>query len=260
MTDFLTKIVDMKQEELVSLKYNLPLREIKARIYDMEECRDFKEALIQAEPIALIGEIKKSSPSKGVLREELSVEDLVETYERSGASAISILTERFFFSGSPDFVGIAKEHTILPILRKDFLIDEYHIYESRLIGADALLLIVTLLEESMLRDFIALASELGMASLVEIHDEWELERALKADADIIGINNRDLRTFEVDLNTTLRVIKEVPQGKIVVSESGINTGDDVKRLINVGVKAILVGEAIMTAKNPEEKIKELLTI
>jgi len=258
VADFLTRIRDSKKEELVSLKYNLPLREIKARLHDVEECRDFRDALCRAEPVALIGEIKKRSPSKGILKEDLNIGEFVKIYERSGASAISILTERFFFSGNTEYIGIAKEHTTLPILRKDFLIDEYHIYESRLTGADAILLIVALLEEPMLKDFIALASELGMASLVEVHDEWELEKALKAEADIIGINNRDLRTFQVDINTTFRVIKEVPEDKIVVSESGINTGEDVKKLIDAGVRAILVGEALVTAKDPEEKIRELL--
>lgn len=261
MEGLLKEIVDAKKDELARLKYELPLKEIKNCLRDVEPCRDFLFALSESgKRIALIGEIKKRSPLEGILIKDLRVRELAEKYELAGASAISVITERNFFYGDPEYIKMVKDRVKIPVLRKDFLIDEYHIYESRLIGADAILCIVSILEDSMLSDFMSLSSELSMASLVEIHDEWELERALKAGARIIGINNRDLKSFKVDVNTTLRIIKEVPAGIIVVSESGIRTKNDVKKLIDVGVKAILVGEAIVTAEDMEEKIKELVSI
>lgn len=258
MEGLLVEIVKNKREELKEEMHNLPLKEIKARIHDLEPARHFLDAISPGKDrhIRLIAEIKKRSPIKGVLIEDFKVDDLARRYEEAGASAISVITERRFFSGEPNYVNTAKEVVKLPILRKDFIIDEYQIYESRHIGADALLFIVSILDPSAISDYIALSSDLGMSCLVEIHSERELEEALKAGAEIIGINNRDLATFEVDIKTSFRIMKEVPEGKIVVSESGINSRDDVRRLADAGVHAILVGESVVTAKNIGEKIKE----
>ena len=260
MEGLLAKIVENKKVELREERLKLPLKEMKSRLCDIEPPRDFYASVTPTDdkPLRLIAEIKKSSPLKGLLVEDLKVDDLAKIYEEAGASAISVLTERRFFSGDPRYIKKVKGVTRLPVLRKDFLIDEYQIYEARYIGADAVLLITSILEQSILSDFISLSAGLGMSNIVEIHNERELEMALKAEARIIGINNRDLTTFKVDINTTLRIIKEMPEGKIVISESGINTGDDVKRLMNAGVHAILVGEAIVTSTNPGEKIKELI--
>jgi indole-3-glycerol phosphate synthase len=260
MEGLLAKIIERKREELAEVRANLPLRELRAGIRDVEPPRDFFKAVssIESRHINLIAEIKKKSPVKGVLIEDLKVDDLAKRYEGAGASAISVITEKNFFSGNPEYIGTVKKAAKIPVLRKDFLIDEYHIYEARYLGADALLLIAAILEQSTLSDFISLSSELGMPALVEVHNERELEKALKAKAEIVGINNRDLTTFNVDINTTFRVIKEVPQGKVIVSESGINNSDDVKMLRDAGVHAILVGESIVTAKDVGKKIKELI--
>lgn len=260
MQNLLTQIVENKKLELREDRLKLPLTEIKARLRDVESVRNFSKAI--AEPkgksLNLIAEIKKRSPLKGTLIEELKVTTLSKRYEEGGAAAISVITEKKFFEGSPEYISLAKGASNLPVLRKDFLIDEYHIYEARYLGADALLLIAAILEPSVLSDFIALTSELGMSSLVEVHSEKELEKALKAEANVIGINNRNLRTFKVDLNTTFRIMKEIPDGKIVVSESGIYSRDDITRLADAGVHAALVGEAIITSGNVVKKIKELV--
>ncbi len=260
MESLLAKIVERKRKDLAQVKANLPLRELMAGIRDVEPPRDFFKAVssIESRHINLIAEIKKKSPVKGVLIEDLKVDDLAKRYEDAGASAISVITEENYFSGNPEYIGVVKKAAHIPVLRKDFLIDEYHIYEARYLGADALLLIAAILEQSALSDFISLSAELGMPVLVEVHNEREIEKALKAKAEIVGINNRDLTTFNVDINTTFRVIKEVPQGKVIVSESGINNSDDVKMLRDAGVHAILVGESIVTAKDVGKKIQELI--
>lgn len=260
MEGLLAKIVENKKNELAADRLRLPLKEIKVSLRDTEPPRDFHDAITPTKemPVQLIAEIKKRSPLKGILIEDLKVDELAGRYEEAGASAISALTEREFFDGSPGHIAIAKGRTKIPVLRKDFLFDEYQIYESRLIGADAALLIASILDQPALTDFIALTSELGMAGLIEVHDEREVERALKAGAEIIGINNRDLVTFKVDIGTTLRVIKEIPAGKTVVSESGIYSRGDIERLRDAGVHAVLVGESIVTAKDVGEKIRELI--
>lgn len=260
MQNLLTQIVENKKMELKEDKLNLPLKELRSQLRNIEPPRNFSEAISvpKGKSLNLIAEIKKRSPLKGTLIEELKVTTLSKRYEEGGAAAISVITEKKFFEGSPEYISLAKGASNLPVLRKDFLIDEYHIYEARYLGADALLLIAAILEPSVLSDFIALTSELGMSSLVEVHSEKELEKALKAEANVIGINNRNLRTFKVDLNTTFRIMKEIPDGKIVVSESGIYSRDDITRLADAGVHAALVGEAIITSGNVVKKIKELV--
>ena len=255
----LAKIVERKREGLSRVKARLPLRELTSRLRDLESPRDFFKAISDRSNhrVNLIAEIKKKSPVKGVLIEDLKVDILAKQYEEAGASAISVITEENYFSGNPEFIGIAKKAAKIPVLRKDFLFDEYHVYEARYLGADALLLIAAILDPSPLSEFISLSSELGMPALVEVHNERELEKALKAEAQIVGINNRDLTTFNVDINTTMRIIKEIPREKVIVSESEINTYDDVRMLGDAGVHAVLVGEAIVTAKDVSGKIKEL---
>src|SRR4030066_111026 len=256
----LAKIVERKREGLSRVKARLPLRELTSRLRDLEPPRDFLKAVSgrSNRRVNLIAEIKKKSPVKGVLIEDLKVDVLAKQYEEAGASAISVITEEDFFSGNPEFIATAKKAAKIPVLRKDFLFDEYHIYEARYLGADALLLIAAILDPTPLSEFISLSSELGMPALVEVHDERELEKALKAEAQIVGINNRDLTTFNVDINTTMRIIKEIPREKVIVSERGINNKDDVGSVGVPGVHAILVGEAIVTAKDAGEKIRELV--
>lgn len=260
MEGLLARILENKKKELAEDRVRLPLKEIKTRLRDMEPPRNFHASIspIKDRTVKLIAEIKKRSPVKGLLIEDLKPDDLARRYEEAGASAISVITERRFFSGEPGYINMAKRVTKIPVLRKDFILEDYQIYESRYIGADAILLIASIVEPSALSDFIELSSEIGMSSLVEIHNERELEGALKADAEIIGINNRDLTTFKIDINTTFRIMKVVPEGKIVVSESGIDSRDSVQRLADAGIHAILVGESIVTSKNVGEKIKELL--
>ena len=206
----------------------------------------------------LIAEIKKASPSAGVIKEDFSVEKIAEAYKMAGVDAISVLTDKKFFQGEIKYLNTAKNIVDVPILRKDFIIDEYQIYESRAYKADAILLIVRILERSQLADYLAMAAELGMAVLVEVHSEKELDQALYCNAEIIGINNRDLDTLNIDIETSLRIKGEVPKDKIVVSESGIRTRNEVKKLYKYGIHAILVGEILMKSDNIESKIRKLV--
>ncbi|MCC7201960.1 MAG: indole-3-glycerol phosphate synthase TrpC [Nitrospirae bacterium] len=260
MEGLLAKIVERKREDLARVKAGLSLRELKSRLRDREPPRDFVKAISGREKrrVNLIAEIKKKSPVKGMLVDDLVVDKLARQYEEAGASAISVITEEHYFCGNPAYLGEAKKAAKIPVLRKDFLLDEYHIYEARYIGADAILLIAAILDTAQLSDFIAISSELGMAALAEVHDETELEKALRAGAEIIGINNRDLTTFNVDIKTTMRIIKEVPAEKVIVSESGINCSNDIRMLGDAGVHAVLVGESIVTSGDVVKKIKELI--
>jgi indole-3-glycerol phosphate synthase len=222
--------------------------------------RPFAKALKRRsdEPLRLIAELKKASPSKGVFRSDFDPEALLHAYENSPASALSILTDEPFFQGSLDALRLARRRTTKPLLRKDFLIDAYQLYEARVNGADAVLLIVAALTKEALRDLLALARELGMDALVEVHTEVELETALSVGATLIGINNRNLQTFSVDLATTLRLRPLIPDGCVVVSESGIETREQVRVLEEAGIDAILVGETLVRSPDPIAKAKELL--
>ena len=263
----LDRIVADKREELAAAQRTLPLVALKARLNEASAVRPFAEALRpdgrpsgQGERIALIAEVKKRSPSRGVLREELDAVALAREYARAGAAAISVLTDARHFGGSLEELRSVREALPEgpPLLRKDFLFDEYQVYEARCHGADAVLLIAAILDASLLSRLIALAGSLGMSALVEVHDEREMERALAAGGEVIGINNRDLRTFEVDLATTERLRPLAPAGKTVVAESGIFMRADVERLEAIGVNAVLIGEALVTAADPGAKIRELL--
>lgn len=253
----LDEICAHKREELKETKKTRPLSELEEALERQRPPRNFRDAL-RTEGISLIAEIKKASPSKGKLIENGSPTTLGALYEKAGARAISILTESKYFDGSlEDFVNV-RQNVALPCIRKEFIVDTYQIYEARVADADAILLIVKALSDTELREFLELATTLKMATVVETHDAHEIERALKAGAHIIGINNRDLDTFEVDLTVTMELKKIVPGGNVLVSESGIRTREDVKILEDGGIDAILVGEALITSNDIYAKVHELM--
>jgi indole-3-glycerol phosphate synthase len=253
----LDDIVSHKKQELERRKEVMPLAGLKEGRVLIEKPRPFRKALTQSTDIALIAEIKEASPSAGLIRKDVDPVEIGRLYQGFGAAAISVLTDERFFHGSLASMKQVKEAVSIPVLRKDFIIDAYQIYESRAVGADAVLLIVAILSNDKLRAFLSLCTELGLEALVEVHTESERDRALAAGAEVIGINNRDLTTFAVDLSTTIRLVSGVPEGITCVSESGIETRDDVARLREAGVDALLVGTALMAAKDIGAKIKEL---
>lgn len=253
----LRKIVENKIEELEQQKQILPLTELRQMLDDLPATLDFKSS-IRGRTCTIIAEVKRSSPSKGRIREDFDPVRIARTYELYGASALSILTERRFFEGHNAYVPRIRRSVRLPILRKDFIVDPYQISETRVLGADALLLVARILEAGQLRDFIGLSTELGLASLVEVHDEDDLEKAITSGARIVGINNRDLSTFRTDLGVSLRLAPLIPRNITRVSESGINTRRDVEQLISEGYHAILVGESLMRQKDIGKKLRELL--
>ncbi len=257
---FLDEIIAYKRTELAETKRRVPLSDLKARAVSMEPARGFKEALAGKGEMRLIAEVKKASPSKGVIREDFDPVKIAEAYEGSGASCISVLTETKYFQGKLEYLNEIKTAVRLPLLRKDFIIDEYQIYEARAAGADALLLIEACLGSHQLEDYLGIAERFGLDVLVEAHTYKELDRALLAGATLVGINNRDLATFKVDLQTTLDLLKDIPDDCLVVSESGIKTRDDVLLLQRAGADAILVGESLMREKDIGKKVKELLGI
>jgi indole-3-glycerol phosphate synthase len=266
----LDEITRWKREEIARSKSAMPLETVQAEMAVAPPPRDFAVALRPsgvsdvAPPLSgkgsvrLIAEVKRASPSKGLLHPDLDAVALARTYEACGAAAISVLTDSRFFQGSLDDLRAVRQHVGLPVLRKDFILDPYQVYEARAFGADAVLLIVAALSDGDLRMLYQLVHRLGMAALVEVHNEAELERALEIDPRIVGINNRDLRTFEVDLGTTVRLRPMVPADVILVAESGVHARADVARLAAAGVDGILVGEALIRAKHLEGKIRELI--
>eukprot|EP01030_Chromulinospumella_sphaerica_P004399 gene4399-4304_t len=257
VSDILNKIVAVKHEEVAAAKKRLPFDAMRADAESRVLTRDFEGALrakIAKGQAAVIAEVKKASPSKGVLRANFEPADIAQSYmEGDGkvsAACLSVLTDRQFFQGQPDYLKQARASTTLPVLRKDFMVDAYQIYESRAMGADAILLIAACLDDAQMADFEAIARSLDMAVLVEVHDRAELERALKLKTPLVGINNRNLRTFEVTLDTTLGMLKDVPADRLLVTESGILKPADVKTMRDAGVHAFLVGEAFMRADDP----------
>jgi indole-3-glycerol phosphate synthase len=253
----LQKIVENKRIEVAQQKEIVPFAELRQMLVDRPPTRDF-EGAIRHRDCAVIAEVKRSSPSKGRIREDFNPVEIAGIYEDHGAAAISILTERKFFEGNAAYVPKIRKAVRLPLLRKDFIVDPYQINETRVLGADALLLIARLLGEGELRDFIGLASELGLAALVEVHDEADLEKAVSSGARIVGINNRDLVTFRTDLAVSIRLARRIPQGITVVSESGINSRGDIETLMSTGIHAVLVGESLMREKDIGKKLRELL--
>ena len=260
MADILDKIVAVKREEVAAASVKKPLALVRADAESRVLTRDFVGAMrakITAGQAAVIAEIKKASPSKGVLRADFIPADIAQTYAEHGASCLSVLTDKQFFQGQVDYLKQARASCPLPVLRKDFMVDAYQIYESRACGADAILLIAACLDDAQMKDFEAIALGLDMAVLVEVHDATELERALKLKTPLVGINNRNLKTFEVSLDTTLTLKREVPADRLLVCESGIHTRDDVLRMAAAGVNAFLVGEAFMRAADPGEALAAL---
>ena len=253
----LEKIVAAKKTEVEKSKKSQPLAELKKRIKAKKTPISFATAL-KGKKIRLIAEVKKASPSAGVLKRDFKPLDLAKTYAGSGASAISILTETKHFQGSLKHLESIRKEVNIPLLRKDFIFDEYQVYESAAYGADAMLLIAAILNLKQLQHLSALCASLEMDCLVEVHNEKELERALMCDTSIIGINNRDLVTFNVDIDTTRRLCNLIPADKIVVSESGIKNKNDMAKLKKWGVNAVLVGESLVTSEDIPAKIKELI--
>ena len=253
MSDILNKIVAVKRQEIATAMNRKPLSAMREDAESRRQTRDFVGALrakIAAGQPAVIAEVKKASPSKGVLRTDFIPADIAQSYAEYGAACLSVLTDQQFFQGSVDYLKQARASCGLPVLRKDFIVDAYQVYESRVMGADCILLIAACLDDAQMADFEAIARSLDMAVLVEVHDRAELERALQLKTRLVGINNRNLRTFEVTLDTTLGMLKDVPQDRLLVTESGILKPADVKTMRDAGVHAFLVGEAFMRADDP----------
>ena len=264
MSDILNKIVAVKREEVAAALRKKPFADMRADAESRLLTRDFTTALrakIEIGQAAVIAEIKKASPSKGVLRQDFIPADIAQSYAqgdgRVSAACLSVLTDRQFFQGQPDYLKQARASCDLPVLRKDFMIDPYQIYESRAMGADAILLIAACLDDARMAELEAIALSLGMAVLVEVHDGAELERALRLKTSLVGINNRNLRTFEVSLDTTLSLLPQLPPERLLITESGILGREDVQRMRAAGVHAFLVGEAFMRAPDPGLALADL---
>ena len=254
----LDHIVARKKERLTGLKKKSIQAQLEKAAISASKPRDFAAALEYGGKPAVIAEIKKASPSAGEIRSNFEVVEIAASYERAGAAAISVITEEDFFQGKPQYLEEARRAVSVPILCKDFIFDPVQILAARAIGADGVLLIAAILEQGSLIELLAMARSFGMACLVEVHDEEEMVRVLETNARIIGINNRDLRTFQVSLDTTLRLRPSVPSDRLVVSESGIQQQEDLQSLAAVGVDAVLVGTSLMRAEDPGQKLRELL--
>ena len=254
----LDDIVSYKKKSLENAKKSMPLRLLEKSAGMANVPRGFGRALREHKHIALIAEVKRASPSAGVIRNNVVPEDIAYTYEASGAAAISVLTDERFFKGSMSDLVAVKEAVSVPVFRKDFILDPWQVYEARAHGADGILLIASILEDEKLKSLLTLCHKLSIDALVEVHTENELSRALDLGAEIIGINNRDLKTFHVDLATTIRLVSRIPRGIISVSESGIRDREDVTMLHDAGVNAILVGTALMQSHDIAVKIRALL--
>jgi indole-3-glycerol phosphate synthase len=256
-SSILEKIVTVKRKEVAERKQTRPLPDLAAAIRTKPPARDFRRAL-QGSACAIIAEVKRRSPSRGLLRADFDPVRIAAEYEQNGAAAVSVLTDEIFFGGSDAILSAIRAAITLPVLRKEFIIDPYQIHETRAIGADALLLIAAILTEVQLREYRELAASLGLAALVEVRDGTELEKALGAGAEIIGINNRDLKTFQTDLQTTLALAPLIPADRIAVSESGIRSRQDIETLTKAGISAFLIGETLIAAPEIGPKLEELL--
>lgn len=260
MSDILDKIVAVKHQEVAAALARKPLAAMRADAESRVLTRDFVGALrakITAGLPAVIAEVKKASPSKGILRPDFIPADIAQSYAEHGAACLSVLTDQQFFQGSIDYLKQARASCDLPVLRKDFMVDAYQVYEARAMGADCILLIAACLDDAQMKSLEALAMSLDMAVLVEVHDSAELDRALKLKTPLLGINNRNLKTFEVSLDATLGMLKDVPADRLLVTESGITTAADVQRMRSAGVQAFLVGEAFMRADDPGQALAQL---
>jgi len=256
--DTLKEIVAKKKEKIVLAKQQLPEEELKARVIGMEPARAFAQAINKPRQMCLIAEVKKASPSKGVIRENFAPVEIARIYEEAGVQAVSVLTEEDFFGGSLNFLAEVKNAVKLPVLRKDFIIEPYQVYESRVFGADAILLIEDLLSREKLIELTGVAKNVGLECLVEVHDEKALKKVLNLKVPLIGINNRDLHTLEVDPKTTEKLFTLIPKDKTVVVESGIKSSQDVLFLKILGVNAVLIGTAFMESADIRRKVEEIM--
>ena len=256
----LKKILDRKAEEVAERQAKTSLADLEKQIRTADKCRGFTHALterISHKRPAVIAEIKKASPSKGLIREHFEPAAIAESYAENGAACLSVLTDKDFFQGDEEYLRQARDACRLPVIRKDFMIDPWQVAESRAIGADCILLIVAALEPARMQELAASAREYGMDFLVEVHNRKELDQALLLDADLIGINNRDLHTFKTSLTVTYELLPDIPDGAAVITESGIHIREDVEEMLDHGVYGFLVGESFMRAQEPGEKLKEL---
>ncbi len=260
--DILVKILNRKREEIAERGQHVSLEKLKQQIDVSSKPRGFADAMaksVAAGQPAVIAEIKKASPSKGVMRPDFHPAEIARSYAKAGATCLSVLTDIDFFQGHDNYLIDARNACDLPVIRKDFIIDPYQVYEARVIGADCILLIVAALDDATLRELSDLAHQLGMDVLVEVHDEAELQRALQIPNKLVGINNRNLRTFETSLDTTLSMLDKIPDDRLVVTESGIHTPEHVRLMRDHNVHAFLVGEAFMVAEDPGERLKALFS-
>ena len=258
--DILKKIIQRKWQEIAERSKKISIDDLKKQAGTASPCRGFVDSMavkIEAGKPAVIAEIKKASPSKGLLRKNFQPAEIAKSYAQGGAACVSVLTDQDFFQGSEEYLQQARQACNLPVIRKDFIIDPYQVYEARAINADCILLIVAVLERSKLNELAELAHELEMDVLIEVHDAQELEIALTIDVRLMGINNRNLRTFETRLETTIELLNQIPDDRIVVTESGIHTTEDVILMKNANVNAFLVGEAVMRADDPGQAITVL---
>lgn len=261
--DILKKILDKKVEEVAHRKQRMSIADLEEISQGVEKPRGFYKALqakVSAKQSAIIAEIKKASPSQGVIREDFQPVTIGLDYAMNGATCLSVLTDKDFFQGAEVYLEMVRNRCPLPVIRKDFMIDPYQIYESRALGADCILLIVAALGDQQMRELAETATKLGMDVLVESHDAEELQRALMLDTKLIGINNRNLRTFETSLQTTLNLKEQVPTDRIVITESGMHTQDDVQLMLDNDIYAFLVGESFMRAESPGQKMRELFAL
>lgn len=256
----LKKIIERKWQEIEHRKRALNLANCKAQAFDKEETRGFVQSIenkLSLNLPAIIAEIKKASPSKGVIRENFIPQEIAESYESAGAACLSVLTDHDFFQGHEDYLQQARQASSLPIIRKDFMVSPYQIYESRVINADCILLIAACLTKDQMQELAGISQEVGLDVLVEVHNEEELHQALTLNTRLLGINNRDLHSFEVSLENTFKLLDQIPENRIVVTESGIHTPDDVQAMQEHKVNAFLVGEAFMRAENPGDELQRL---
>lgn len=261
--DILQKILDQKAIEVAKRKQSMTLANLADLSQSVESPRGFAEALrhkVQAKKPAVIAEIKKASPSQGVIREKFEPIIIAQDYAMNGATCLSVLTDKEFFQGSEVYLQMVRERCPLPVLRKDFMIDAYQVHEARALGADCILLIAAALDDGQMHELEAVAMQLGMDVLVEVHNAEELQRALTLKTPLLGINNRNLRTFETSLQTTLDLQAQIPSDRIIITESGIHTPDDVQLMLDNGIYGFLVGEAFMRADSPGQKMRELFAL
>lgn len=254
----LSRILEEKRREIEKAQANVSFSEMKKKAESVYIKSSFKRNISRKGHINLIAELKKSSPLKGIIRHDFDPIKIALTYHAAGASALSILTDERFFDGKLEYLKMVKDRVTLPVLRKDFIIDEYQVYESAAYGADALLLIAHILTQEELKRYHTIAKDLGMDVLVEVHNAEEVEKALSSHASIIGINNRDLTNFDVDISVTQQLIRMIPENKVIVSESGIESYEEIMFLKSLGVNAVLIGETLMRAENIGEKVRELM--